>query len=168
MILQLINQIEQSGTYWLADQFISGWLLLPVLALGRLVKQDAATNNGLSSQRVKSYLWLTAGVIAIWSLTMPLWGSFISYVIGVSDSKPIIELVWLLVGFYAVFSLNNVIDSYFYGIGRTDLMLYQSLIVNILFYGVAFVLYQVGIFVPTLERIAMMFGLGITLDAIIT
>nr|MBF4448625.1 multidrug transporter [Vibrio anguillarum] len=60
------------------------------------------------------------------------------------------------------------IDSYFYGIGRTDLMLYQSLIVNTLFYGCTFVLYQIGIFVPTLERIAIMFGLGITADAIIT
>ncbi|MDF4308755.1 multidrug transporter, partial [Vibrio parahaemolyticus] len=29
-------------------------------------------------------------------------------------------------------------------------------------------LYQIGIFVPTLERIAIMFGLGITADALIT
>ncbi len=33
MILQLINQVQQAGTFWVANQFIWGWLLLPVLTL---------------------------------------------------------------------------------------------------------------------------------------
>ncbi|MBF4427790.1 MATE family Na+-driven efflux transporter, partial [Vibrio anguillarum] len=168
MILQLINQVQQAGTFWVANQFIWGWLLLPVLTLGYLVKQDAATNNGLTSERVNSYLWITLGIIAVWILTAPLWNSFIANIMGIENPESITSLVWLMVGFYVILSLNNVIDSYFYGIGRTDLMLYQSLIVNTLFYGCTFVLYQIGIFVPTLERIAIMFGLGITADAIIT
>ncbi|EJE4187028.1 TPA: multidrug transporter [Vibrio parahaemolyticus] len=168
MILQLINQVQQAGTFWVANQFIWGWLLLPVLTLGQLVKQDAATNNGLTSERVNCYLWITLGIIAVWIFTAPLWNSFIADVMGIENPESITSLVWLMVGFYVIFSLNNVIDSYFYGIGRTDLMLYQSLIVNTLFYGCAFVLYQIGIFVPTLERIAIMFGLGITADALIT
>ncbi len=168
MILQLINQVQQAGTFWVANQFIWGWLLLPVLTLGQLVKQDAATNNGLTSERVNCYLWITLGIIAVWILTAPLWNSFMADVMGIENPESITSLVWLMVGFYVIFSLNNVIDSYFYGIGRTDLMLYQSLIVNTLFYGCAFVLYQIGIFVPTLERIAIMFGLGITADALIT
>lgn len=168
MILQLVNQVQQAGTFWVANQFIWGWLLLPVLTLGQLVKQDAATNNGLTSQRINSYLWLIVGIIILWILTIPVWGSFISNIMGVSDSAPIIDLVVLMVGFYIIFSFNNVIDSYFYGIGRTDLMLYQSLFVNSIFYGSAFVCYQMGIFVPTLQSIAVMFGLGITIDAIIT
>ncbi|WP_100145665.1 MATE family Na+-driven efflux transporter [Shewanella carassii] len=168
MILQLVNQVQQAGIFWIANQFIWGWLLLPVLALGKLVKQDAAINNGLTPKQVNRYLLLTTGIITIWMLTAPLWNSFISNVMGVSDPKPITDLVWLMVGFYIVFSLNSVIDNYFYGIGRTDLMLYQSLIVNCIFYGGAFVFYQVGIFVPTLQSIAVMFGLGITADAIVT
>jgi len=73
-----------------------------------------------------------------------------------------------MVGFYIVFAFNNVIDSYFYGIGRTDLMLYQSLLVNTLFYGGAFYAYQLGYFIPELESIAIMFGIGMTIDAFIT
>ncbi|MGV1717909.1 MATE family Na+-driven efflux transporter [Vibrio furnissii] len=168
MILQLINQVQQAGTFWVANQFIWGWLLLPVLTLGQLVKQDAATNDGLTSERVNSYLWITLGIVAVWMLTAPLWNSFIANVMGIENPESITSLVWLMVAFYVIFSLNNVIDSYFYGIGRTDLMLYQSLIVNTLFYGCAYVLYQIGVFVPTLERIAIMFGLGITADAFIT
>ncbi|WP_017092403.1 MATE family Na+-driven efflux transporter [Vibrio splendidus] len=168
MILQLVNQVQQAGTFWVANQFIWGWLLLPILALGQLVKQDAATNKGLSIERINGYFWLTVGVIVAWAITIPMWDGFISSVMGVKSSGPIIDLVWLLVGFYVVFSFNNVIDSYFYGIGRTDLMLYQSLVVNSVFYGGAFVCYQAGIFVPTLQTIGLMFGLGITLDAMIT
>lgn len=136
--------------------------------LGQLVKQDAATHNGLTSQRVNSYLWLSIGIVATWLLTAPLWHSFITNIMGISDVAPVMHLIGLLVGFYIVFSLNNVIDSYFYGIGRTDLMLYQSLLVNSIFYGGAFALYRMGIFIPTLDRIAIMFGLGITIDALIT
>ncbi|WP_153025232.1 MATE family Na+-driven efflux transporter [Aliivibrio fischeri] len=168
MILQLVNQAQESGTFWVANQFIWGWLLLPILTLGQLVRQDAAINHGLTSQRVNSYLWLSIIIIMFWLLTTPLWNSFISHVMGVSSAESVIHLVSLLVGFYIIFSLNNVIDSYFYGIGRTDLMLYQSLLVNCLFYGSAFILYQIGVFIPTLDRIAMMFGLGITVDALIT
>lgn len=168
MILQLVNEVHQAGTYWVANQFIWGWLLLPVLALGKLVTQDAATGNGLSQVRVQSYLCLTVGIVLVWGATSPMWSGFISNVMGIANSTAIIELVWLLVAFYIIFSLNNVIDSYFYGIGRTDLMLYQSLIVNSLFYGSAFVCYQVGMFTPNLETISLMFGVGVAVDAIIT
>ncbi|MGL5484688.1 MAG: MATE family Na+-driven efflux transporter [Shewanella sp.] len=168
MILQLINEVKQAGTYWLANQFIWGWLLLPVLALGKLVTQDAAINNGISSSRVNSYFCVTAVIVLAWVVTFPMWESFIHNVMGVKDSKTIMNLVLLLVAFYVIFSMNNVIDSYFYGVGRTDLMLYQSLMVNGLFYGVAYLFYQRGIFVPSAETISLMFGFGITVDAIIT
>lgn len=168
MILQLMNQLQQAGTFWVANGFIWGWLLLPVLTLGQLVKQDAATNNGLTTQKINRYLLVTCGIFLIWLVSAPLWESFIRSVMGVGNADQVANLVYLMIGFYVIFALNNVIDSYFYGIGRTDLMLYQSLAVNTLFYGSAFALYQFGWFVPTLERVAIMFGLGITFDAVLT
>ncbi|ETX11510.1 multidrug transporter [Marinomonas ushuaiensis DSM 15871] len=168
MILQLMNQLQQSGTFWVANGFIWGWLLLPVMTLGQVVKREAATSNGLSESRVTSYLIITFGVVVLWLLTMPFWEEFIHTVMGIKDSTSITHLVLIMIGFYVVFALNNVIDSYFYGIGRTDLMLYQSLIVNTLFYGAAFIGYQQGWFIPSLNKVAIMFGLGITLDAVIT
>ena len=89
-------------------------------------------------------------------------------VMGVNNAKVIVHLVLILTGFYIIFAFNNVIDSYFYGIGRTDLMLYQSLAVNILFYGSAFIGYLNGLFIPSLNKIALMFGLGLIVDAVIT
>ena len=168
MILQLVNQVQQAGVFWVTNQFIWGWLLLPVLALGQLIKQDAACSNGLSKHKVNSYMLLTLIFVTLWVLTIPLWSQFMSGVMGIDNYQPIYQLSLLMLGFYIVFAFNNVIDSYFYGIGRTDLMLYQSLIVNTVFYGAAFYAYQIDWFIPDLESIAIMFGLGITFDAIIT
>ena len=47
-------------------------------------------------------------------------------------------------------------------------MLWQSVIVNSVFYGTVFILYQMSLFVPTLDKIAIMFGLGIAINSIIT
>lgn len=168
MILQLVNQVQQAGVFWVSNQFIWAWLLLPVMALGQLIKRDAACSNGLSVEKVNAYFKITGLIAMCWLLSVPLWDDFIAHIMGVSDHEQVTDLVLLMLGFYVVFAFNNVIDSYFYGIGRTDLMLYQSLAVNTLFYGSAFVVYQLGWFEPTLGGIAFMFGVGITFDAIIT
>ncbi|MGF1689048.1 multidrug transporter [Photobacterium japonica] len=168
MILQLINQVQQAGTYWVTNNFIWGWLLLPILALGQLIKRDTAINHGLSSDKINGYFTLTFICILFWFISLPYWELFITHIMGIDKADEIISLTMLLVGFYVVFAFNNVIDSYFYGLGRTDLILYQSLAVNILFYGSAFIAYHAGWYTPSLETIAWMFGLGLIFDAAIT
>ncbi|MEZ9198536.1 MATE family Na+-driven efflux transporter [Shewanella sp. 10N.286.54.B9] len=168
MILQLVNQVQQAGTYWLTNQFIWGWLLLPILAIGQLVKRDAANNNGLSTDEINGYMVLALVFVMLWLCSTAAWQWFIHQVMGVAEPQPVVHLALLMLGFYIVFAFNHVIDSYFYGIGRTDLMLYQSLIVNTFFYGSVFVAYQFGWFIPSLNKIAIMFGIGMTIDAFIT
>ena len=48
------------------------------------------------------------------------------------------------------------------------MVLYQSLLVNTLFYGTMFVLYRLAIFKPSLIGIAVMFGAGMAIDSVIT
>lgn len=71
IILKILNMAERSGDFWLMNQFIWGWLLLPVLAVAQLAKQDAAVHQALSAAKVRAYLLLITGVIAVWMLTMP-------------------------------------------------------------------------------------------------
>ena len=168
MVLQLVNQVQQDDTFWLTNQFIWSWLLLPVLALGLLIKQDAACSHEFTLQRLQAYMLLTMGIISTWLFTMPMWSDFLSNIMGITDVTPVYELAVLMLVFYMVFAFNNVIDSYFYGIGRTDLMLYQSLMVNIIYYGCAYYVYHIGWFIPSIDGIAILFGLGIVFDALIT
>ncbi|MGI9337664.1 MAG: MATE family Na+-driven efflux transporter [Gammaproteobacteria bacterium] len=164
MILKLVNEVGESGVFWLTNGFIWGWLLLPVLALGSLIRQDVGTCRGVIGRRFRSYMTVTAVIVALWFITLPAWGAFIANVMGVDNSAPVVDLAMLMIVFYAVFAFNHLLDSYFYGMGRTDLMLYQSLLVNGVYYVGAFILYQAGIFVPNLTAIALLFGFGIVFD----
>ncbi|RQW00550.1 MAG: hypothetical protein EH225_10265 [Calditrichaeota bacterium] len=168
MVLRLVNVVAEQGSFWVTNNFIWGWLLLPVLQLGELIKRDSAVISSRYRENIKGYFALTGIFILFWGLTLPGWGIFINKVMGVENYQTIFRLTVISLGFYIVFALNNVADSVFYGRGRTDLMLYQSLIVNTVFYGAAFILYRMGVFVPSLTGIAIMFGTGMLFDSIIT
>ncbi|MBK8194358.1 MAG: hypothetical protein IPK76_14525 [Lewinellaceae bacterium] len=168
MIVRMMNLISEQGTFWLANNFIWGWLLLPTLALGELIKRNSAEAPADTLRMLPAYLIISLGVILAWLATSPFWRPFLQNVLAIENPDKVLYLIRLPLIFYMVFTFNNVIDSIFYGLGRTDLMLLQSLLVNILLYGSAYLLYYLSIFEPTLTSITMLFGLGITFDTIIT
>ena len=168
MILKMINMVQQQGNFWVANNFIWGWMLLPILALGELIKQNVAEAHSNSIEKFKQFMIVTGIIILIWIVTIPGWKPFIRHVLNVAEYETVYKVVIISLGFYIIFALNNVVDSIFYGLGRTDLMLYQSIIVNSLFYGTMFVLYKLSIFQPSLMGIAVMFGAGMAIDSVIT
>ena len=87
---------------------------------------------------------------------------------GSPEADRVVDLSFLMLFFYIVFSFNYVLDSYLYGVGRTDLILRQSIFTSIAYYGLAFVAYRTGYFVPNLQNIALLFGGGILIDAAVT
>lgn len=78
------------------------------------------------------------------------------------------ELVRLLLGFYVLYALQNVFDSTFYGMGKTGYMLFESVVTNRIYYGIAFVLYVTGTWAPTLTGIALLFGIGNAFDSVVS
>jgi Na+-driven multidrug efflux pump len=168
VILRMINVVNEQGTFWVTNNFIWGWLLLPVLALGDLIKRDCAENSDNIRKYFRGYMSLTTLFVLFWIVTIPLWKTFLINVMGVQNPADIFYIALISLVFYIVFAYNNVIDSIFYGIGRTDLMLVQSLATNLIFYVGAYILYLLGIFTPSLTGIAVLFGLGIVFDSVIT
>lgn len=169
MIVRMVNVVGEQGTFWVANNFIWGWLLLPIIQLGELVKADTG-ENGYQSVRERSlgYFGVTGIIVLLWFITLPLWEPFMKNVMQISNYQDVFFIALISVGFYVLFAFNNVIDSIFYGLGRTDYMLFQSLVINTVFYGTAFILYQVGVFEPSLTLIALMFASGTALDSLIT
>ncbi len=168
MIIRMINVVNEQGTFWVANGFIWGWMLLPVLTLGELIKKETAEGDQYIARNTIGYFVVTTIIVIIWLVTIPVWSPFLQHVMNVPEYGKVFDLIVLQVIFYIIFAYNNIMDSTFYGVGRTDYMLYQSLIVNIIFYGAAFILFRAGIFEPTLNGIAIMFGLGMTFDFIPT
>ena len=86
---------------------------------------------------------------------------------NVSEYETVFNIVLLETGFYMTYIYNSTIfDSAFYGLGKTNYMLIQSLCIDGLYYGIMFILYLSGIFVPSLLGICLMFGIGMALDFI--
>ena len=64
--------------------------------------------------------------------------------------------------------MQNVFDSTFYGLGKTNYMLFESVVTNTVYYGIAFVLYATGLWTPTLTGIALLFGIGNAFDSLVS
>ena len=168
IVLKMINMVQEQGNFWVANSFIWGWLLLPVLALGELIKRNTGEDPTGITKQFPSYLLVTTLIMISWLATAPFWSIFIHKVMNIENYEVILHIVILSIIFYIAFSYNTIVDSIFYGLGRTDLILYQC-IINSLFYGSSiFILFKLGFFIPTLDKIVIIFGIGMALDAIIT
>lgn len=168
MIIRMVNVVGEQGTFWVANNFIWGWLLLPILQLGELVKRDCGESESAIKEKTLGYFGITTIVVVIWFLSIPLWKPFLREVLQLSNYNDVYNIVLVSVGFYVLFAYNNVIDSIFYGIGKTKYMLFQSVVINSVFYGVLFILYVTDVYQPTLLLITIMFASGIAFDSLLT
>jgi Na+-driven multidrug efflux pump len=169
MIIRMVNVVSEQGSYWVANNFIWGWLLLPGLAFADLVKKEIAESESNIRDKTFGYIALTSIFVLVWLATIPLWKPFIQNVLNAAEYETVFYICLIQTGFYLTFLFNSCIfDSTFYGLGKTSYMLIQSLCIDGLYYGVMFILYVTGIFVPTLLGISLMFGIGMTLDFIPT
>ena len=168
MIARMVNMVSEQGTYWVANNFIWGWLLLPVIQLGELIKQEIATSKDNLRQNTLGYFSITAGICAFWFISIPLWKPFMTHILGFTDVEKLFSLVLLLIGFYVLYAVQNVFDATFYGLGKTNYMLFESVVTNTVYYGIAFVLYATGLWTPTLTGIALLFGIGNAFDSLVS
>ena len=168
-IVRMMNVLSEQGTYWVANGFIWGWLLLPFYPLAELLKQDVAGRKIINhKEKTYGYFLVATGIVALWIITIPLWSLFFEEILNVEKPNEIIDLVLILTPFYILYVYNTLADSVFYGKGKTELLALQSIVTNVTVYGTAFILFQQNIFEPTLTGIALLFGTGIFVDSIVT
>ena len=168
MISRMVNMVNEQGTYWVANNFIWGWLLLPVNQLGELIKQETGTDENAVRKNTLGYFAVTLIVCAIWFITIPGWKGFMTNVLQFTDVDKLFNLVMILLGFYVLYAIQNVFDCEFYGLGKTNYMLFESVVTNSIYYGTAFILYLFGFWTPTLTGIALLFGIGNAFDSIVS
>ena len=53
-------------------------------------------------------------------------------------------------------------------LGKTEYMLFESIVTNTVYYGITFILYLKGIWVQSLTGIALLFGIGMAFDSIVS
>ncbi|MBU4689573.1 hypothetical protein KQ873_00765 [Mycoplasma zalophidermidis] len=169
MIVKMINMVGEQGTFWVTNNFIWGWLLLPVLQLAEVVKAEVGIGkNKTIKENTLGYFAIVTIIVMIWLITIPLWKPFLKNVMGLDTYNVVYKLALISLFFYITFAFNAIIDGIFYGLGRTDYMLYQSIAVNCSFFVIMFILYKTGVWTPTLYSITLMFAGGISIDSILT
>lgn len=169
MIVRMVNVVGEQGNYWIANNFIWGFLLVPALALSDLVKQEVAEDKDNIKNKTFGYLSLASILVVLWLVSIPLWKPFIKNVMNINSYEMVFNIVLIQTFFYLTFIFNSsILDATFYGRGKTKYMLIQSIFIDFFYYGLMFILYLTGIFKPNIINVSLMFGIGMTLDFIPT
>ena len=167
MVIRMVNVVSEQGNYWVANNFIWNWLLLPTVSLADLVQKEIGEDRGNIRKKSFGYFLMVGVFIILWLISISVWKPFIEYVLNAENYQTVYNITLLETAFYLTFMFNNAIfDSTFYGLGLTRYLLYQSICIDLIYYGIWFILYITDQYTPTLKIICLMFGFGMLLDFI--
>lgn len=158
MVCKMVNMVAEQGNYWIANNFIWGWLLIPITALAEIIKRDR--KDGYSNLKQFNYYFVASAVIVLWTITIPLWTPFYRYAENLSNANEIFLITIKLAPFYIAYAGSVIIDSMFIGLGKTIYNAINSLIINFVYYGIFYILYLTNALTFTLDVIILMFGFG--------
>lgn len=158
MIVRMVNAVLESGNYWVSNNFIWGWLLIPITCLVEIIRKDAGKDGYNVKQ--SNYYSITTIVVLLWFVLIPTYKWFFGTVEGITNSERIFEIVVKNLGFYVAYAFSQIPDAIFVGMGKTKYNAINSILCNIVYYGVWFILYQAGAVVMTMDMIIVMFGCG--------
>ena len=158
MICRMVNAVSESGNYWVSNNFIWGWLLIPVTCLVEIIRKDAGA-DGYNLKQMNYYSIVTFVLIG-WFALIPTYKWFFGTVEGIDNPERIFEIVVKNLGFYVAYAFSQIPDAIFVGMGKTKYNAINSLICNIVYYGIWFILYKTGVVVMSMDMIIIMFGCG--------
>ncbi len=158
MICKMVNAVAESGNYWVSNNFIWGWLLIPVICLVEIIRKDAGADGYNLKQ--KNYYSIVTFALLVWFAFIPTYKWFFGTVEGLDNPERIFEIVVKNLGFYVAYAYSQIPDAIFVGMGKTKYNAINSLICNIVYYGIWFILYKTGVVVMSMDMIIVMFGVG--------
>lgn len=158
MVCKMVNMVAEQGNYWIANNFIWGWLLIPITALAEVIRSDC--KDGYKELHKFNYYFIAAASAMLWVVTIPTWAPFFRYAQGLENAGEIFGIVIKLIPFYIAYAGCAIIDNIFVGLGKTGYNAVNSLIINLGYYGVFYILYRAGVITFTMNTIILMFGFG--------
>ena len=166
MVCKMVNMVAEQGNYWIANNFIWGWLLIPITALAEIIRSDC--KSGYNNLKQFNYYFIAGSVVALWILSIPAWIPFFRYAENLSNADEIFFITIKLFPFYIAYAGCVIIDNIFIGLGKTLYNAINSLIINIIYYGVFFILYLTEAIVFDMDAIILMFGFGMVVHVCVS
>jgi len=158
IVVKMINDVAEVGNYWVANNFIWGWLLIPTIALAEIIRRECV--NGCRQENFIAYLRINGLILLVWIVTIPIWPFVFTDLMAIENSLPILSILALLVPFYIIYNFCSLFDNIFYSLGKTLFVFITSLVVNIGYYGVMYLLFLEGVFTESLTYVILLFGCG--------
>ena len=158
MIGRMVNMVAEQGNYWIANNFIWGWLLIPITAMAKIIRRDC--KDGYENLRQSNYYFVAFVTVLLWAITIPVWIPFFKNAQRLANADEIFFIVIKLVPFYIAYAGCTIIDNIFIGLGKTKYNAINSFIINFIYYGFFFVLYLTKTIRFTMDTIIHMFGWG--------
>ena len=158
MVCKMVNMVAGQGNYWIANNFIWGWLLIPITALAEVIRSDC--KDGYKELHKFNYYFIAAASAVLWAVTIPAWTPFFRHAQGLENAGKIFGIVIKLVPFYIAYAGCAIIDNIFVGLGKTGYNAVNSLIINLGYYGAFYILYRTRVITFTMNTIILMFGFG--------
>lgn len=89
MVVRMVNLVAEQGNYWIANNFIWQWLLLPGLALADLIKKEVGENKENIRDKTFGYISLVMIFALVWLVSIPLWKPFLKYVMNAAEYETV-------------------------------------------------------------------------------
>lgn len=166
MVCKMVNMVSEQGNYWIANNFIWGWLLIPITAMSEIIRRDC--KDGYSKLNQFNYYFIAFIIIIIWISTIPLWMPFYQYAENLQNAEEVFWITVKLFPFYIAYAGCAIIDNIFIGLGKTIYTAINSLIINLIYYGIFYLLYLTGSLSFTMNTIILIFGFGMVVHLAIS
>lgn len=166
MVCKMVNAVSEQGNYWIANNFIWGWLLIPITALTEVIRRDC--KDGYENLHRFNYIFVAAATVLLWIISLPLWIPFFRFAENLPNANEIFVIALKLAPFYIAYIGCAIIDNIFVGLGKTMYNMINSLIINIVYYGIFYILYVTGALHFSLDVIILMFGFGMVMHLLIS
>ena len=79
IVCKMVNAVAQQGNYWTANNIIWGLMLIPISALGEIIKKDC--RDKLTATKMKQYHTVIIVTVFVWLCFIPLLNPFLQNVI---------------------------------------------------------------------------------------
>ena len=166
MVVKMVNLVSESGNYWVGNNFIWGWLLIPIYALTEIIRRDC--KNGYFELKQSNYYLITIFIVLLWCISIPLWIPFFKYVEVLENYQRIFQIVIILFPFYIPYVFQQIPDNIFVGLGKTKYNFINTCIINFIYYGIWYILYKTNNITFTMNKIIFMFGFGMLTSYIVS
>ncbi len=166
IISRMVNLVSEEGSYYVSTLFILNFALVPIFALAEVIRHDCVDDYRKLKHR--NYYFVAIISLSLVALTIPAWSPFFQYVEQLSDYQEVYSITIKLFPFYIAFALSMIPDSIFIGTGKTMYLMINSLIINIGYYLIFFILYQLRLINMTMDNIILIYGSGLILHLIVS